>query len=195
MKKFLLATVFVILSGCNANFPKTKEEPENVISDTDVTFAEMSDEEIQAAKIFSSTERKGIGYFRLFKYNIEPHEEPYVYSLNLDYEGKKSTATLFELPPTENEQSILLSYDKFVIKTALVNNEEIIKKNQVDLNEFVGYQIHASAVNPLISKKSFEISGKTKLAETDFYINDRATYKINDEEFHLIVQYTMEVTK
>ncbi len=107
----------------------------------------------------------------LYIYKIGRHNEPYKISVTYAYGDKKITKEAFQLPQSNEIQTLYFCLDYFKIKLAHIENDKISAFFEEDMNEFVGFDIYCD---------DFELKR----------LHDLYPTKINDKEpFDMFLYY------
>lgn len=78
----------------------------------------------------------------LYIYKVGAHKVPYKIYVTYAYGDKSITKEAFELPQSDEIQTLYFCLDLFKIKLAHINNDKISSFFEADMNEFVGYEIY-----------------------------------------------------
>lgn len=194
MKKILLVFLMLLMSACNANTSQHNNSQKIVRQDHDYIYnLEDSDEQKQIYQIFAISPRTDINYFCIYHFELEPHDKPYTLTINLRFKDKEKKINVMDIPSSQEKQVIMQAYDQFVLKTAFIENGKIIKQQNNDINDFVGYKIKASASNPITYIEETDLNSSKVLYEVEFYINDINIDNTNIEPDKFYVTIKMEV--
>lgn len=199
-----MVLVSLVCSGCVSD---TQSDYLSVTEESYTVKSEITDDEWLMMLVFVSSPRNDLdaGSVQITKYIVEPHEETFAADwifeiakeLDAETPDKQDTVSLFEIEPTESEQQLIIASDRCILHTALVENDEIIKRKDIDVSEFTGYVFRSQSYFTRDDQSYLplkqDIPGKYIVTQREQSIQD-AAYSLSESSEAILEDLTMILT-